>query len=163
MEQIKILFFALASFFGIEDGRIASEKTTITLYPDLREIEVIQEELFTVIQTEKDSILIVEQWNKICDSKSGKTVWSKELDSFPVKNFSLLPIKNKIQPHLKLKYSQEKDLYNKKKKQFSINNIPQHNIKTSDGQLEKNYWVFSAKDTITFTIEPFLQMPENYK
>lgn len=60
MEQIKILFFALASFFGIEDGRIASEKTTITVYPQNKEVEIIQEGLFTVIQTQKDSTLVLE-------------------------------------------------------------------------------------------------------
>lgn len=169
MEQIKILFFALASFFGIEDGRIASEKTTITIYPQNKKIEIIQEGLFTVIQTKKDSTLVLEQWNKILDVKRKNTAWSKELNNFPVKSFNLKTINNVIQPHLTLNYIKEKDLealgiwYSEEKNEFSINNIPRDNIKTDDGKLKGNYWVFNAKNTITFTIEPFLQMPEDYK
>lgn len=169
MEQIKLIFFALASFFGIEDGRIVSEKTTITITPENKEIEIIQQNLFTIIKTEEDSTLALDQWNKILYAKQRNTTWSKELDSFPVKSFDFTPLKNTIQPHLILNYSKQKDLrafgiwYNQEKNQFSINNIPQHNINTNDGKLEGNYLVFNAKDTITFTIEPFLQMPENYQ
>lgn len=169
MEQIKLIFFALTSFFGIEDGRIASEKTTISLYPENKKIEIIQENLFTVIQTKKDSTLALNQWNKILDAKQKNTSWSKELGSFPTKSVNFTPLKNKIQPHLIFNYSKEKDLrafgiwYNEEKNQFSINNIPQHTIKTNDGKLEGNYLVFNAKDTITFTVEPFIQMPENFQ
>ncbi|MBQ0734953.1 hypothetical protein [Aquimarina celericrescens] len=169
MEQIKIIFFALSSFFGIEDGRIAADKTTVTVFPENKEIEIIQEKLFTVIQSEKDNTLVLEQWDKLYYWKERKTSWSKELDSFPMKNFNLTPIKNKIQPNLTLTYSNEKDLrkmgiwYNTEKNQFSINHIPQHNIKTKDGKLIGNYWVFNGDRTFSFTVEPFLQMPENYQ
>jgi len=170
LEQIKILFFALASFFGIEDGRIASEKTTITIYPQNKEIQIIQERLFTVIQTKEDSTMVLEQWNKILDSKEKHTLtWSEELNDFSVKNFNFTLVKNTIQPHLTLNYTKEKDLrnlgiwYNEERNKFSINNIPQHNIKTDDGKLEGNYWVFNAENAVTFTIEPFLEMPESYQ
>ncbi|MDT0554465.1 hypothetical protein [Patiriisocius hiemis] len=169
MEQIKIIFFALTSFFGIEDGKIAADKTTITIYPENKEIEIIQEDLFSIIQTEKDSLLVLDQWNKLLDLKKGNTTWSKELDSFPVKSFDYTSIKNTIKPHLILSYSKEEDLrnlgiwYNENKNQFSINHIPQHNTKTSDGSLKGNYWVFNGESKFSFTIEPFLQMPEKYQ
>jgi len=169
MEQIKIIFFALASFFGIEDGRIAADKTTIIIYPKNQKIEIIQENLFTVIQSEKDTTLVLEQWDKLLSWKERKNSWAKELDSFPVKSFTLTPIKKTIQPHLMLTYSNEKDLqmmgiwYNAEKNQFSINHIPQQNIKTKNGKLLDNYWVFNGDSTFSFTIEPFLQMPQKYK
>jgi len=169
MERIKIIFYVLTSFFGIEDGRIAADKTIITIYPENKEIEIIQEGLFSIMQTEKDSVLILQQWNKLSELKEGHTHWSKELDSFPVKNFDFTPIKNTVQPHLILKYSKEKDLrnlgiwYNEKKNQFSVNHIPQHNVKTSDGNLEGNYWIFNGERKFSFTIEPFLEMPESYR
>lgn len=169
MEQIKIIFFVLTSFFGIEDGRIAADKTTVTIYPKTQEIEIIQENLFTVIQSEKDTTLILEQWDKLRYWKERKTSWAKELDSFPIKSFTFTPIKKTIQPHLVLTYSKEKDLrmmgiwYNDEKNQFFINHIPQQNIKTENGKLEDNYWVFNGDSKFSFTIEPFLQMPEKYK
>lgn len=169
MEEIKIVFFILTSFFEIEDGRIASDKTTITIYSQNKKIEIIQEGLFTVLETKKDSTLILEQWKKILDKKGKNKVWAKELNDFPVKSFNFTSTKNAIQTHIILNYTKEKDLrnlgiwYNEDRNEFSINNIPQYNIKTNDGKLEGNYWVFNAEDTVTFTIEPFLQMPENYK
>lgn len=169
MEQIKILFFALASFFGIEGGKIVSEKTTISIYPQNKKIEILQEGLFTAIQTKKDSTLVLEQWNKILNMKEKKRAWAKELNDFPVKSINFTPINNTIQPHLILNYAKENDLrtlgiwYNEERNEFSINNIPQYNIKTNDGKLDRNYWIFKAKDTITFTVKPFLQMPEEYK
>lgn len=169
MEQIKIIFFVLTSFFGIEDGRITAEKTIVTIDPKIHQIKIIQENLFTVIQPEKDTTIILEQWDKLRYWKERKTSWAKELDSFPVKNLSFTPIKDSIQPHLTLSYLKERDLknlgvwFNENKNQFSVNNISQHNIKTSDGKLEGNYWVFNGDSKFSFTIEPFLKMPENYK
>ena len=169
MEQIKIILFALASFFGIENGRIAAEKADITIYPENKKIEVVQEKLFSILQSKTDSTLVVEQWNKILDLKRDEEAWSEELNEFPLKNFELFTNNNTIQPHLILHYTEEINLkalgiwYNKEKNEFSINNIPQHNLKTDDGKLVGNYWVFKAKDTIAFSIEPFLQLPKAYE
>ena len=169
MEQIKIILFVLTSFFGIKDGRIAADKTTVTINPKTQEIEIIQENLFTVIQSKKDRTLILEQWNQLKYWKERKISWAKELDSFPVKSLSFTTIKKTIQPHLVLTYSKEKDLrmlgisYNAEKNQFSINHIPEENIKTKSGELVDHYWVFNGDSKFSFTIEPFLQMPEKYK
>lgn len=169
MEQIQIIFFALTSFFGIEDGRIAADKTTVTIYPKTQKIEIIQENLFTVIQSEKDTILILDQWNKLRSWKERKTSWAKDLDSLLVKNLTFTTVNKTTQSHLVLTYLKEKDLqkmgiwYNAEKNQFSINHIPQHNIKTNSGRLEDNYWIFDGYSKFSFTVEPFLQMPEKYK
>lgn len=169
MEQIKIIFFALASFFGMEDGRIVADKTTITVHPQKQEIQIIQENLFTVIQSENDTTLLLEEWDKLFHWKERKISWARELDSFPIKNFTLIPTKETIRPHLIFTYSNKEDLrmmgiwYNAEKNQFSINHIPQENIKTKNGKLVDNYWIFNGDSTFSFTIEPFLQMPEKYK
>ena len=167
MEQIKILFFVLGSFFGIEEGRIAAEKTTVTVYPESQEIEIIQENLFTIIQSEKDSTIVVEQWKAIINSKEENSSWAKELDNFTVKKLTFSTSNKTIQPHVMLHYSTEKDLraigiwYDAAKNQFSINHNPRDNIKTKGGKLEGNYWVFNGDTSFGFTIEPFIEMPEN--
>jgi len=43
MEELKIMFFVLDSFFGMKDGRIAAEKTTMTVNPLHRKVTIIQE------------------------------------------------------------------------------------------------------------------------
>ena len=45
METIKIFFFAIASFFGIEEQLFFSEKTTVTVYPNEHKIEIIQKDI----------------------------------------------------------------------------------------------------------------------
>ena len=49
----------------MEDGRIAADKTTVTVYPQDHQIEIVQEELFAVIRSQKDSALVLEQWDKL--------------------------------------------------------------------------------------------------
>lgn len=169
MEHIKIIFFFLSSFFGIEEGRIAADKTTVTIHPKSQEIEIIQENLFSIIQSEKDTIIVLEQWRKLVDTKEGTYSWAKDLDNFPVKKLILKATKETIQPHVNLKYLIAKDLsvmgiwYNEEKNQFSINHVPQENLKTKEGKLVDNYWVFNGDDTFSFTLEPFLQMLESYQ
>lgn len=169
MEQIKIIFFALASFFGIENGNIAAEKTTVTVHPKIKKIEIIQEKLFTIVQNENDSKLALNQWNEILSARVNNKNWSTELNNFPEKNLQINTSKNEIQPHIALNYKEENDLkvlgiwYNEKSNTFSINNIPHQHITTSDGKLEGNYWFFNDDTTFSFTIEPFMQMPEDYK
>ncbi len=169
MEQIKLVFFALASFFTIENGQIGADKTTVAIYPKTQEIEVIQEGLFTVIQSAEDSTRVLEQIDKLQHWEEKKTAWTPELEHFPVKNFTFMPFKDTIQARLKFTYTNEKDLrplgiwYNVEKNQFSINHNSHDNIKTKDGKLDGNYWVFNGEREFRFTLEPFLKMPEKHK
>lgn len=176
MHEIKILFFALESFFGMDGGRIVADKTTIHIYPKEQEIEIIQEGLSAFIQSENDEKIVLEEWDKIYNWKEKGTAWAKELDNFISKDFKLTPVKMTtqtylvlIRPVLRLKYSQEEDLasmgiwFDADKNEFSLNNIPEYNIQSDYGKLEGNYWVFSADDQIIFTIEPFLTMADEPK
>lgn len=169
MEQLKILLYVLATFFGIENGQFVAEKTTVTISPQNKEIKIIQENLFTIIQSENDKILALENWNKLIEAKEGKISWSKELEHFPIKEIHFTCINSTVQPHLTLCYSKEKDLqalgiwYDSEKNQFAINYNPQLNIKTKNGKLTNNYWYFNGDNTFSFTIEPFWQMPEKYQ
>ncbi len=170
MDEIKILFFALGSFFGIDDARITADKTTVIIYPMYREITITQEDLFASIQSESDEKLVLEQWVKIYNWKEKNMAWAEELDNFIFKDCTLTPVKMTtqshlvlIRPHITLKYSQEKDLasmgiwFNADENSFYLNNIPEFNIQSDNGKLEGNYWVFSADDRISFTIEPYLK------
>lgn len=176
MNEIKILFFALGSFFGMDDARITADKTTVVIYPKEQEIEIIQEDLFVLIQSKRDERLVLEQWDKIYKWKEKHTAWVKELDNFVVKDFKLSPVKMTtqtylvlIRPHLTFKYTKEKDLesmgiwFNADKNKFYLNNIPEDNIQSDYGKLEGNYWVFNADDRISFTIEPYLKKTDKFK
>lgn len=176
MNEIKILFFALGTFFGIDDAQITADKTTVLIYPKEQEIEIIQEDLFALIQSESDERLVLEQWDKIYNWKEKHTAWAKELDNFTFKDFKLTPVKMTaqtylvlIRPQLKFEYTKEKDLesmgiwFNADKNKFYLNNIPEHNIQCDYGKLEGIYWVFNANDRISFTIEPYFKKTDKFK
>lgn len=169
MEQITILFFALGSFFGIEGGRLAAEKTTITISPQQQQIEIVQEQLFTFVRVEKDGKTMVEQWYSILNQPKEERTWAVELEHFTTKNLEIKAIDGKQQAHLTFSYTDEKALramgiwYNAEKKQFSTNHVPSQHLTTPDGQLEGNYWVFDGSKSFSFTIEPFLELPEEYQ
>lgn len=168
MEQIKILFFSLLSFFGIEDSRIAANKTTITIYPVKKSIEIIQEDLFVIIDQESDTETVIDQWSGFINANKENPNWSKELESFTNKTLRLDSIDGKIQPQITLNYSSEKDLrslgiwYNENEKVFSINHIPIEYLQTKDGKLEGNYWRFDGTKNVNFIIKPFENLPENF-
>lgn len=176
MNEIKLLFFALGSFFGIEGGRIAADKVTVRIYPQEQKVEIVQENLFALIQSENDKAVVLKQWDSIYNWQENKTPWAKALDGFPVKNLKFTSVKKTSQTHsisirpcLTFKYNHEKDLscmgiwFNPEKNEFYLNHIPEYNTKSKKGRLEGNYWAFNADDNIVFTIEPFLNKNDAFK
>ncbi|MBP1840776.1 hypothetical protein [Formosa algae] len=169
MEQIGIILFILTSFLGIKEGQIAAEKTTVTIDVQNKKIDIIQEHLFTVIESEKDVTLILDQWDKMYNSIGKNTTWSEQLDDFSDKRLTVFSKQNILQSHIILNYSEEADLqvfgiwYNSENNQFSIHDTPQNNIKTTEGKLNGMYWTFSGDTSFSFSLEPFLQMPTKYQ
>tara|TARA_R110002051_G_scaffold143507_8_gene216546 strand:- start:2751 stop:3293 length:543 start_codon:yes stop_codon:yes gene_type:complete len=169
MEQINIIFYLLASFFGIEDSKIAADKTTVTINPKTKEIVIVQEHIFTIIQTEKDTAIALAQWEKIVNWKKNNTLWANELESFTSKDVIITSLDGELQIHITLTYTNENDLrvmsiwYNKEKNQFSINDIPRDHTTSETGKIEGNYWVFNGDSTFSFTTEPFVDLPMDYK
>ncbi|WP_282118210.1 hypothetical protein [Maribacter aquivivus] len=169
MEQIKIIFFLLASFFGIEESKIAADKNTVTVYPEDHKIEIVQEHLFTIIQTEKDTALTLAQWEQLAKWKENKLSWAKELENFTNKDVTIENNEGTIAPRISFNYTDEKDLralgiwYNKEKNQYSINNIPRENTSSENGKLQGNYWTFDGGSTFSFTNEAFVDLPNEYK
>ncbi len=168
MEQIKIIFFVLASFFNTEDGRIVADKTTVTVHPENKELVIVQENLFAIIRTEEDTPSVLKEWDQLSQWKENKLSWAAELDSFATKNFTVIKSSDAIQPQLTLAYTNEKQLrelgiwYDAEKNQFSINHNPNYNIKTETGTLDGNYWVFNGESPFSFSVAPFLDIPEQY-
>lgn len=168
MEQIKILFFSLLSFFGIENSRIAANKTTVTIDPVKKSIEIIQADLFAFIEQDADKEAVIQQWNDFTNTNAENVNWSKELEPLTNKSLKLVVVNGSIQPHIRLFYLDEKDLrpmgiwYDEENKVFSLNNISRENFKTDDGRLEGNYWKFDATQPISFSMQPFTNIPERY-
>ena len=169
MEQIAIIFFALASFFGVEGNHIAADKTTVTVSPQNQRIDITQQDLFAIIRSDVDIPLVQQQWTSIYTQSRHDTGWAKALTPFATKTLNLAAIDDNIQPQLTLTYSAEKDLrvmgiwYNAEKNQFSVNHVPRDNLQTTDGKLIGNYWVFDGDQPFSFTLEPFQALPEQYQ
>ncbi|MEP2278977.1 hypothetical protein [Maribacter sp.] len=169
MEQIKIIFFLVGSFFGIENSTIAADKTTVIIYPENQKIEIIQEKLFTIIQSKKDTATTLAQWNKIANLRENETPWAKELEHFTNKNLSIKNTGTTIETHISLNYNDPNDLramgiwYNTDMHHFSINEVPRNHITSETGILEDNYWIFNDNNTFSFTTEAFLDLPNEYK
>jgi len=165
MEEIKILFYVLTSFLGIQNGHIAAEKTTVTLSPDKHTITIVQEDLFSVLQSEEDSIAIVANWEQL----QKRPMWISELNTLTEKNVATSIDNNKYMATITFNYQKEEDIralgmwFKKETNQFFINNLPLDNLSTSDGKREDLYWVFDGTKDFSFTFEPYgTKMPEKY-
>lgn len=169
METIKIFFFAIASFFGIEEQRILADKTTVTIYPNEHKIEIIQKDIFALTQTENDEQLAKKEWQKLLNWESNKIEWSEDLKYFSNKKIEFLEIKNDKTVKITLVYDHPNDMtamgiwYNEDKNQFSMNYIPKDMLITKEGIKNGNYWNFDGSKTFSFTVEPFKVIPKNKK
>ncbi|WP_397299830.1 MULTISPECIES: hypothetical protein [Nonlabens] len=169
MEQINIIFFAILSFFNVENGRIAATKTTVTVDTSRKTVLIEQENLFSIIKNESEDNVVVDQWNHFITMMDNDIIWSEDLKSFTDKKVIVDTVEEGILPKITLSYSHTDDLrdlgiwFNELKNDYSINNVPVQNLKTSDGVLHGNYWVFEGDQVFSFTLEPFLDLPEGYQ
>ena len=166
MVHIEILLFVLGSFFGLEDARIAAEKTNVSLFPETQVIEIVHEGLFAIIQSEDDVPIVLGQWEDLLNWEEREMTWADNLNVFPVKTLTFESIDTNPQLKLQFRYSDKKDLqalgieYNAEKHQFFIDHIQQMNLKTDDGFLEGSYWVFDADNKFSYSLNPFQDMPK---
>ena len=169
METIKIFFFAIASFFGIEEQLFFSEKTTVTVYPNEHKIEIIQKDIFALTQTENDKQLAKKEWEKLLNWESNKIEWSEDLKYFSNKKIEFLDIKNDKTVKITLVYDYPNDMtamgiwYNEEKNQFSMNYIPEDMLKTKEGIKNGIFWNCDGGKTFSFTITPFTKIPQDKK
>lgn len=169
METIKIFFFALASFFGAENQRILADKTTVTVYPQKNQIEIVQENIFAFASTANDLQLAKEEWSDLYHYTQNGKKWSQELAHFSEKNIEFSTNKKGRVAKITLTYTHPNDMaamgiwYNEDTDQFAMNYIPEHRPKTKDGKKDDIFWNFDGKKDFSFTIEPFRAISKNKK
>ncbi|WP_299680901.1 hypothetical protein [uncultured Dokdonia sp.] len=171
MELIKIIFFALGTFFGVENSRIISEKTHVKIDPEKHIITVTHEHLFTMVQKEEDSIRVANELYRIANPAAGDTRydWREELTTYETKTLviSTSPEQKQLNASIKLKYNTKEQLkdfaieYVTEENSYALINIPEWNIETTTGVLKDNFWYF--KDEISFSLSPAENMPDAYR
>lgn len=167
MEEIKILFFIIGTFFGVDQSRVIAENTTVTINPGEKTITILQENLISLIQNENDSLQVTAELSKIIKPDYP---WSSEFDNYSKKEkkfFSAEDSKS-LNSELILTYSDTKDLKVfgisiNNEGNFSMTNFPRSHIKSMDGELGERYWTFEADKPFSFSEAPLTEMPENYK
>lgn len=167
MDPITILFFSLASMLGVEDSRIVSRKATVTIHPLDKTFVVNQEDLFSIMMMPEDSLTVADELHHILafdhtetdDTASGLIVDHIQLS----KNGQQLDAK--ITGHytdLNAFAETGISIDSLSTPEFSLINIEDWNIRSSDGVLEGNYWVWPAGKPFTFTMEAFEHIPAAY-
>ncbi len=169
MTPIKIILFILASFFRVENGKTAADRTTVTVSPKIKEVEIVLENLFAFIHSKEDSVQVVEEWSRLYNKEEKGVIWTEVLDDYPVKEIAFVSVENEIHPQLTLSYSEVSYLkeleieYNSESNQYSIENPLEYHISTNDGELIDDHWVFGGDSAFSFIIEPFLDLPDEYQ
>lgn len=167
MEQIKILFFVIGAFFGVEQSGIIAEKSTVTIDPQEKTITILQENLVALIQNENDSLKIRNELSKITEINH---TWNSEFNDYlkKEKSFYISEDTTSLNLKLTLTYNTDKDLkafgINKNKEgKFSMTNFPKSHVKSTDGKLGERYWNFESNKPFTFSEEPLTDIPLEYQ
>lgn len=169
METIKIFFFALASFFGVENQRILADKTVVTVYPQKKQIEIIQENIFAFVPTANDLQLAKEEWNEVYNYTKNEKKWSQELAYFSDKKIEFSTNKKVINAKITLTYTHPNDMtvmgiwYNEDTDKFAINYVPEYKLITKDGEKNGIFWNFDGNKDFSFSIEPFSKIAKHEK
>lgn len=169
MESVKIFFFALASFFGIESQRILADKTTVTVYPQRKQIQILQENIFAYTPNEKDLPLAKQEWRNVYHYQQNQQKWSADLDCFSDKKIEFSTSKKGAAAKITLTYTHPNDMaamgiwYNEDTDQFAMNYIPEDNLKTKDGKKNGVFWNFDGNKDFSFTLKPFKGISKNKK
>ncbi len=164
MEQLKIVFFVISTFLGIENGQILATSTTVNISPDQKEVLIIQENLCSIIRDESSKTAIINEWNQIKTQQDSAITWATDLKDFNKKSLKIQRINDVFTTTMSLTYTNESQLramgiwFNEEKNEFSINEVPQFNISTDQGTLDGNYWRFNGEE-FTFKMEPFTKAP----
>lgn len=166
MIEIKITFFVLGTFFGIENSTIFSEKTIVNIDPETKTLNIKLENLFTIIKSKQDSVNVAKELTKILKDSHQLLV---EIKNAPSKRHQFyISETGTLNTEITVQYSGSEDLEilgvgTDPEGNYSIINIPQWNISTKDGQLDGNYWNFAPDQALTFSLEAFKDIPEQYK
>lgn len=169
MEQINIIFYILTSFFGMERGAVAAETATIIVDTVNKTVTIVQENLFTVIESATDKNAVISNWQSIAFAKPQAASWAEELDNFSDKKIRITADELGSNATLSFGYVNEDNLrvlgiwYNREDNEFSINHVPKDNLETATGNLKGNYWVFPSDETFSFTVNPFKDMPAEFQ
>lgn len=171
MEVIKVIFFALGSFFGIENSAIIAEKTNVTIDIEKQIITVNQHNLFTMVRDEKDSLKVSEELYRLGNpaAKDEGYTFREEFAAYTSKTYDITSDDKNKQLHatIELNYTTKEQLkdfaidYVPDEDSYALINIDSWNIETTTGELRGNYWYF--KDEISFSLSPAKGMPEKYK
>ena len=167
MEEIKILFFVVGTFFGINQSGVIAETTTVTINPEAKTITIQHENLVSFIQKESDSLQIQNELEKIVQTNQP---WSSEFEDYTKKekHFYSSEDGKTLNSKLTLTYSSTSDLKafgidKNNDGKFSMTNFPKSHIKSTDGELGERYWNFESGKSFSFTEEPLTDLPEEYK
>lgn len=168
MDPINIYIYALASIIGMESMSIVSQKASISINPVEQTFEIHQEDLFTIIMTAEDSLAVADEFRGIADFRPNTE--NKTIDGLIVEKIELSKKDEQLHATVKGRYTDPKvlaeagiHLDTTSVAEFSLINIPEWNIHSSDAVLRGNYWVWPANKPVTILMEPFNDIPEKYR
>lgn len=168
MDPISIYFFALASIIGIESTCIMSKKATVTINNAERTFEIHQEDLFAVIMSKDDSLVVANEIQQVAAFNKRK---EKKTEDGLIVDEIVFSVSNKhLNVALKGRYTDPEvwkkagiDIDSTAMHRFNLMNFPDWNIRSSDAILKDNYWSWSTDKTVTIIMEPFKSIPEEYQ
>lgn len=167
MDSINIYFFALASIIGLETTSIVSQQASVTINHLEKTFEIHQKDLFSIIVTAQDSLTLVNELQEIMEFH--KNMEKKTADGLTIDEIILNAENKQVNAVLKGRYTDPKvleeagiHLDSTANGEFSMINIPDWNIRSSEAVLKGNYWGWPADKSVTIIMEPYNNIPGEY-
>ena len=154
MEEVKIFFIILGTFFMREQPSLVAQKATISVDPLKREILIVQENLLST--TDVKDVVQTEEYQKI---KANQINWVEELEGFKNKRVDFEESGETVNARISFNYTDPKELSTiniaSHQNSFSVFQDEKLAPLTGEHYVEEPYLVFSSKSPFSFTVGIF--------
>lgn len=164
METLKLVFFVVGVFFGVETTSVVAEKTIVTVDP-ISNVMTIQLQNLVAVYPKEGNVSVSSEFIEMYTKKEN---WNPLFDAYLEKDIVYSSSKKGVvNATITLKYSKPEDLkifaidINREGK-YSFINIPQWKVETADGVQNSYYWNFEPNKTFSFTMSPLENVPKEY-
>ncbi len=151
MDEIKIFFIIIGTFFMREQPGLIAENATVFVDPLKKEVRIEQQNLISTTAVQE-----IEKTEEFLKLKKHELAWSDELEVFKNKQISFQENNGKISSTITFNYDRPEDLskinLHYSDSEFSI--LQEENMEAKSGKSEKKepYLIFSDSTPFSFSV-----------
>lgn len=165
METLKVVMFAIGTFFSQTDANIIADKTIFSMDPKAQSIEITEKNVIGIFMATEDTAYVKEALKSMYEDHD----WVNVMYRYPDLDIKFVVTEEGLDIIITMKYTDTKDL-----EYLGIMKDPETgeyfiyngnwNISSDDGRYEeeRDRFMFDQNEPFSFVTDPLVNLPEPY-